>query len=143
MTAPVLHLTDALAAQILTAAARCFPREACGLIEGEETLEGWRALAIHEADNLAADATRRFLIDPAVQFRLLKALRGGNRRVIGCFHSHPGGAAEPSGHDRASALEADFLWLIAGGDPETGFTLRGFVFSGPDGFRPIVLSEGV
>jgi proteasome lid subunit RPN8/RPN11 len=94
------------------AAKRSYPSECCGLIEGVATKDGWRAVAIHEARNLAADPARRFLIDPDIQFRLLRALRGTERSIIGCFHSHPDGSAHPSEYDRASASEDGFLWLV-------------------------------
>ena len=59
----MLHLSDALAAQMLGAAARAFPLECCGLIEGIRAESGWRATALHEAANLAEDPARHFLID--------------------------------------------------------------------------------
>src|SRR6266436_5579420 len=128
MTARVLHLADELAAAVLQAAARAYPNEACGLIEGIDTADGWRALAIHEAANVAGDPARRFLVDPEVQFALLRKLRGTERRIIGCFHSHPNGRAEPSATDRANAYESDFLYLIAAGTTDV-FTLKAFLYT--------------
>jgi proteasome lid subunit RPN8/RPN11 len=123
-----LHLSDALAASVLAAAARAYPAECCGLIEGVDNEAGWRALAVHDAANVAVDPEREFLIDPQIQFDLMRRLRGTEQRLIGCFHSHPGGYPEPSATDRVQAYEADFLYLIAGGDPTTGFTLKAYVF---------------
>jgi desampylase len=136
-----LHLSDELAAQMLSAAARTYPSECCGLIEGVAAEDGWRGLAVHEAANLAEDPARHFLIDPQAQFDLLRALRGSERRIIGCFHSHPDSAPEPSATDRASAFESDFLWLIAGGSLDAGFTLRAHHFHEEDGFSPVVLRD--
>ena len=124
----VLKLSDELAAAILLAAMRAYPDECCGLIEGIDSAEGWEALAVHEAANLAEKPARRFLVDPQAQFDLLRALRGTPRRVIGCFHSHPDGSSEPSAIDRAEANESNFLYLIAGGGPEMGFALNAYVF---------------
>ena len=42
------------------AAARAYPGECCGLIEGIGTAGGWRALAIHEAANVADEPARHF-----------------------------------------------------------------------------------
>ena len=128
MSTRTLFLSDALAASVLAAAARAYPLECCGLIEGVETGRDWRALAVHEAVNIAANPAREFLIDPQIQFDLMRRLRGGERRLIGCFHSHPGGAPEPSATDRAQAYEAGFVYVIAGGDPALGFTLEAYVF---------------
>jgi proteasome lid subunit RPN8/RPN11 len=136
-----LHLSDELAAKMLGTAARAFPLECCGLIEGIRIKGGWRATALHEAANLAEDPARRFLIDPQRQFDLIRALRGRETRIIGCFHSHPEGPALPSATDRAQALEDDFLWLIAGGSAESGFTLQAYVFTEESGFVRIALGE--
>jgi proteasome lid subunit RPN8/RPN11 len=139
VTKRVLHLADAMAAAVLGAAARAHPAECCGLIEGMEVADGWRVTAIHETANLAEEPARHFLIDPQAQFDLMRGLRGSGRAIIGCFHSHPGGLPQPSPTDRASAFEADFLWLIAGGSPGGGLMLRAYVFAEDTGFSPIVL----
>ena len=141
MNRRVLHLSDALAAQMLGAAARAFPLECCGLLEGTRIESGWRAAALHESANLAEDPARRFLIDPQTQFDLERTLRTSANRIIGCFHSHPDGHPSPSATDRAGAYEDDFLWLIAAGSAQTGFTLQAYVFSEEAGFARIALSE--
>lgn len=130
MSGQTLHLCRALAASVLAAAARAYPSECCGLIEGIETTDGWQALAVHEAANLADDPRRQFLIDPQVQFDLMRRLRGGERRIVGCFHSHPKGRAEPSDTDKSQAYESNFLYLIVGGEPDAGFTLKAYVCKG-------------
>ena len=141
MTKKALHLPDALAAALLQAAARAYPSECCGLIEGADSADGWHALALHETANVAEDTARHFTIDPQKQFDLMRALRGTERRIIGCFHSHPDGNPEPSATDRANAWEPDFLWLIAGGSPHSGFTLNGYHFREETGFVPIPLRD--
>jgi len=128
VTNRVLVLPDELAAQLLLAAARAYPHECCGLLEGKDAPDGWIAIAVHETANLAEEPSRHFLIDPQAQFDLMRALRDKQTRIIGCFHSHPGGIAEPSATDRAEAYETDFLYLIAGGAPGAGFSLRGYLF---------------
>lgn len=122
-----LALPQALADIVLAAAKRAFPKECCGLIEGLETEEGWRALRVQETANLAAHPERHFLIDPEVQFARLKALRLSGQRLIGCFHSHPNGRPEPSPADLEAAAEDGFLWLIAAGNAE-GFSLSAHRF---------------
>lgn len=106
-----LILPEDLAAQLAALARTAFPAECCGLIEGRLEGQSARALALHPTRNLG-EGPDRFEIDPAVQIRLLKALRGSDRAVIGCFHSHPNGRAEPSTTDLAGAGEEGFVWLI-------------------------------
>jgi proteasome lid subunit RPN8/RPN11 len=134
-----LFLSDAMAETVLDAAARAHPAECCGLIEGTITPHGWRVMAIHETANMAEDPLRHFLIDPQVQFDLMRALRGSASSIIGCFHSHPDGAPQPSATDRANAFETDFLWLIAGGSPGSGLTLRAYHFAEETGFSSILI----
>jgi proteasome lid subunit RPN8/RPN11 len=138
MTRRILHLPDDLAARVLLAASRAFPSECCGLIEGADTADGWCALAVHEAKNIAEDPQRRFLIDPQAQFDLMRALRDTNTRIIGCFHSHPDGDPSPSAADRVEAYESGFLYLIAAGTADM-FTLKAYVFTDPSGFSPLAI----
>ena len=137
----MLHLSQALTAFVLDAARRSFPAECCGLIEGADTADGWQAQTMHEGANLADDPKRQFLIDPELQFKLLRDLRGGPTRIIGCFHSHPEGTNVPSRTDAESACEDDFLWLIAGGSPAAGFTLAAWWYSQADGFSAVAVAE--
>lgn len=109
-----LILPEGLQAQLCAEARNAFPRECCGLIEGVLTpsLTKGEARALHPTRNLAS-AADRFEIDPAAHIALLRRLRGTERALIGCYHSHPGGRPEPSAHDLESANEPGFLWLIA------------------------------
>jgi proteasome lid subunit RPN8/RPN11 len=121
-------LSPKLSDEIVAAARRAYPRECCGLIEGVATDRGWIANAIHEAANLSEEPAKHFLVDPAVQFALLRGLRQSGRTVIGCFHSHPDGEPEPSEADRMEAAEDEFVWLIAAGNPVNGFRIAAHVF---------------
>jgi proteasome lid subunit RPN8/RPN11 len=101
------------------------PRECCGLIEGERDGDTVRAIALHPTRNLALEHDR-FEIDPSVHIALLRSLRGTGRGVVGCYHSHPGGTAEPSERDRAADCEVGFIWLIAATGKGTG-AVRAYV----------------
>jgi proteasome lid subunit RPN8/RPN11 len=107
-----LVLPDALRRQLADEAHAAFPRECCGLIEGERRGDTAVAIVLHATRNLA-QAHDRFEIDPVDHFRLLRALRGTGREIVGCYHSHPNGRAEPSARDADGAGEEDFVWLIA------------------------------
>jgi proteasome lid subunit RPN8/RPN11 len=107
-----LLLPPALRAQIAQEARAAFPRECCGLIEGTREGGEARVAALHPTRNLAEEADR-FEIDPAEHIRLLRALRGSGREIVGCYHSHPNGRAELSPRDRESAANDGFIWLVA------------------------------
>ena len=132
-----LFLPEPLRAQLAGEARAGFPNECCGLIEGTHDGIAARATALHATKNIG-EARDRFEIDPAEHIGLLKALRGTGRAIIGCYHSHPNGRAQPSPRDREGASEEGFIWLIqpvtadGAGDPAA------FAF-GNAGFRALVL----
>jgi proteasome lid subunit RPN8/RPN11 len=139
MTRRMLLLSPTHSAAIIAAARASFPCECCGLLEGMVRDDGWRVVAVHECQNVADRPEQHFLIDPQFQIDLLRRLRGTERAVIGCFHSHPRGRAEPSNTDLLSAVEQDFLWLIAAGEGEA-FELRAHVF-GAGTFEAVPMIE--
>lgn len=129
-----LILPQTLRDQIAREALAAHPSECCGLIEGTYNIrEGASALACHPTSNLATD-TNSFEIDPARHIELLRTLRGTGREILGCYHSHPNGRAEPSSRDLARATDENFLWLIA-----VGAELCGFVHAN-SAFHPIRLA---
>ena len=126
-----IDLPAVLAEQIRREAAAAHPGECCGLIEGERDGDVFRATALHPARNLA-QAADRFEIDPRDHLAASKAARANGRQLIGCYHSHPAGRAQPSARDLAGAGEEDFLWLIAAGEELAAFVYFGGGFVGVD-----------
>jgi proteasome lid subunit RPN8/RPN11 len=108
-----LTLPIALQEQIARDAFAALPNECCGLIEGARDGDTFKATALYLTLNLATESDR-FEIDPAEQFNLMRTLRGTGRKIIGCYHSHPNGKAEPSARDAESAFDEHFVWLVAG-----------------------------
>lgn len=91
--------------------------EVCGLLLGD----GACVLAIEPCRNVVADPACRFEIDPAALLAAHRQARGGGPAVIGCYHSHPGGRAEPSPRDAADAAPDGAIWLVAAGDRLTAW----------------------
>ena len=71
-----------------------------------------RATSLHPTTNLAPELDR-FEIDPAAHLQLLRALRGSEREIVGCYHSHPNGRMEPSERDSEGMRDDGFVWVIA------------------------------
>jgi proteasome lid subunit RPN8/RPN11 len=143
MTAALI-LPDALRKQISAEATCAFPRECCGLIEGMRQNDSTVATALHPTRNLAS-RDDRFEIDPAEQFRLAHALRGTGRSIVGCYHSHPNGRAEPSEHDLGP--EDGFIWLIAAVTVSENVALAAFLsgnnaFTAPDTLTRLIRPAG-
>lgn len=95
---------------VLDAAASASEQEICGLLFGTEG----RIDRAEPAANVAEHPTDTFEIDPRALFAALRAERAGGDKMIGHYHSHPNGSAEPSPRDLAAA-EPGKLWLILGG----------------------------
>jgi proteasome lid subunit RPN8/RPN11 len=110
-----LRVTRSVLNQLLGCAREATPDECCGILLG-------RGILIEEARptaNVAADRTRRFEIDPQALVDAHRTSRGGGPRVLGYFHSHPNGPAEPSVTDRQQAANDESIWAIIG---EAGVT---------------------
>ncbi len=89
-----------------------YPREACGLIVGRRVEAGLRVTRIEPSRNLASTPAHRFEIDSELRLALQRELRGGGTEIVGLYHSHPDGLAEPSATDLAQAWEPALVWLI-------------------------------
>lgn len=137
----MIILPHALAGQLLALAEAAYPDEACALLVGQ----GDRITRIVPAENVAPDPRRHFEVDPATQIRLRRALReaAGQERLpretlLGHWHSHPDGRAEPSATDAASAHEPELLWLISSVAAGKAMPPAAFAFQS-GGFVPLAL----
>jgi proteasome lid subunit RPN8/RPN11 len=88
-------------------ARRDAPKECCGLLVG--TVQ--RIDESVPMTNRAAGATR-FQVDPGEHIALNRRLRGSGRQVVGVYHSHPRGPAEPSPVDVREAHYPEFVYVI-------------------------------
>lgn len=112
-----LEIFSTAAQQIRDHARRDHPREACGLLLGR----GDRIEAAVASANVAAEPGREFEIDPALLLRCHREARGGGPAVLGWYHSHPNGRAEPSAMDAERAVEDGKIWLIVAGNRLNAF----------------------
>ena len=105
-----VHISRSLLDPILAEAAAS-PDEICGLLLGtaDEIREARAAVNVHP------DPARFFEVDPAILFAAIRAARDGGPAVVGHYHSHPSGRAEPSPRDAAAAPGDGALWLIVAG----------------------------
>lgn len=94
----VLHHehADAIRAHALADA----PNECCGILAGVMEADRILVREVHPADNVwEGERTHRFLLDPRAQLRVQRDCRERGLSVVGFYHSHPEGAAVPSGFD--------------------------------------------
>ncbi|HSM53723.1 MAG TPA: M67 family metallopeptidase [Erythrobacter sp.] len=109
------------------AAASALPRECCGILLGT----GNRFTEARPAANVHPRPETHFEIDPQALIDAHRAARAGGPQVLGYYHSHPTGAAEPSATDRAMASGDGRVWAIVGTDKVS------FWQDTPDGFRAL------
>jgi len=108
---------DGCLERVARAAECAYPEECCGLLIGRRG-SVVRVTGVAESDNVApCQRSRRFEIDPALRFSLMRRLRDGGDgmggdEIIGHYHSHPEGSAMPSAYDARMVFEPDLLWLI-------------------------------
>lgn len=98
--------------QIVDAAEAAWPGECCGLIVGRMLPNGTvEALRAHPSANLRKQ-DKQFEIDPRLWVDLARALGRGPLKVVGLYHSHPDGPAQPSAIDLEAAWGEELVWLI-------------------------------
>ncbi len=114
MSAAAVQLAPGQLRAIERAAEEAYPEEACGLLVGRSAPgEAYRVSTVEASANVAEPPrTRRFEVDPKLRLRLERELRENPDSVIGVYHSHPDGSAEPSETDIAMIFEPDMVWLI-------------------------------
>ncbi|MGK6319712.1 Mov34/MPN/PAD-1 family protein [Sphingomonas sp. DT-204] len=94
------------------AEAEAFPfQETCGLLFGTPA----RITTHLRCRNVAPDPRKAFEIDPTQLIAAYKGARQGGPSIVGCYHSHPLGAPEPSLQDAAAAEPNGWIWLIVAG----------------------------
>lgn len=103
-----IMISRALRDEIVAFAAAEPEREVCGLLFGSIT----HIVAARPCLNVSPTPADSFEIEPAALIAAHKSMRAGGPTVIGCYHSHPNGMAEPSAMDIANADVAFPLWLI-------------------------------
>ncbi len=108
-----LHLPTDLEREIRAHCEDSSPQEACGLLLGHSGEDGaYHITKIIPSPNLSNRPERAFDIDPALIIHHQKQYRAGGDKIIGHYHSHPDGQAQPSRHDREQNYDADLIWLI-------------------------------
>ena len=134
-----LVLTTAQAADLTQMAEAAYPREACVLLVGRAEADRIEIAEIVAGDNVAASPEREFEFDPAKHIALLRRLRQSKapERLVGHWHSHPNGRAEPSAQDAAMANDPGLVWLISAVTDGKAGAPRAFKCKPGGGFSPL------
>ena len=132
-----LVIPQAIFCQLLDQARKHQPIEACGILGGR----GDRVETFHPMTNTDNSADH-FLMDPAEQFKVIKALRATGQRMLAVHHSHPASPARPSAEDIRLALTPDVLYTILSLQNAPSTVLKAFAVDVDDGLakeHPLVI----
>ncbi|MGB7755504.1 MAG: M67 family metallopeptidase [Salinisphaera sp.] len=121
-----LTLPGALGAALLAEARRAPSIEVCGLIADG----GAPSPAHYPIANRASRAVDRFEMDPAGQIAAFKRMRRHGHTLIAIYHSHPGGEAEPSIHDRRGHTYPEAAAVIVAPNARVGRLIRAWKLAG-------------
>ncbi len=104
-------LPPAVRRAIIRHAREAYPLECCGLLVGR----GPDVTFAVRMQNVDASPVR-YRLDDRAHIELRKVLRAfaPTLSIVGVYHSHPNGTAEPSRADCAEALYPDWLHVIVG-----------------------------
>ena len=89
-----------------------FPREACGVLAGEQGCVRW----VESITNVE-DSPNRFRMDPQEQLNVMLRIEDEGLELIGIYHSHPKGPDELSESDIQEAAyheAANLVWFPSG-----------------------------
>ena len=117
-----MYLAASVRASLIAHAREEAPDEACGLLGGRSGTQPVVQTSIRTA-NIAAEPTYRFEIDPEALLAGRDRLESAGQELIGFYHSHPKGPAEPSETDQEAARWDQTYTVIVsldGPDPTIG-----------------------
>lgn len=96
--------------EVIEAEARdAYPRECCGILLGK----GVSITHMQPTSNIHSEPETHFEIEPQALINAHRAAREGGLQVLGYYHSHPTGKAEPSATDRKLSACDGSIWAIA------------------------------
>lgn len=89
------------------------PREACGVLVGEDRGGERFAEAVRRVPNVANAPRMTYELDPEATLAVFDEAEATNREVVGFYHSHPAGPAHMSPTDREDAAWPNHVYLLA------------------------------
>lgn len=122
MTPEHIRIPRKITTQLLHLAQISPETEICGLIGGINGLP----THCYPVANIAEHPAQRFLLDPAQQISVMKAMREQGETLFAIYHSHPTAPAQPSATDLEMAAYPDAIYLIISLNTKGILEMRGF-----------------
>lgn len=120
-----VRLPAAVRRELIAHAREGTPPEVCGVLAGERGERGERGDSDDDGarverairtPNAAATPRTAYEVPPERLHAVLTDVEAAGEDVVGFYHSHPDGPAEPSATDRAAATWTGHLYLIVAPD---------------------------
>lgn len=111
--------------RLLEAVARqAAPEECCGILLGREPRAGVRVVTrLLPAENArAVGRESAYEIAPAEVIAAWRSARSAGEKILGFYHSHPGGVSRPSARDARSAWSGMSYLIVAPGEQSCELT---------------------
>lgn len=134
-----IRLTAEQAETIRREGARAYPAECCGLLIGSIEQGERRVAEVVPVrnDRRGEDGRRGFRISPEAYWRLERRARLAGRKIVGVYHSHPDGPADPSEADVEDAWTRLSYLILEVTDGRPGALRSWTPRDGRAGFRPL------
>ena len=107
LKSPCLSMSRAFRDLLISHARKEVPNECCGLLLGRDGVV--ERVAAMKSDPPAPDM---YYMDPVQQVEVLTEMQGHGQSLLGIYHSHPKGPAEPSGADLQLAYHRGLAYFI-------------------------------
>ncbi len=88
------------------------PYEACGIVFGRVDGNRLNVEGFAIVRNAAPDPSKAFFFEPDDWVRAWYDAERSGKRIVGIFHSHPGGTARPSATDTDQRPDWGAYWII-------------------------------
>ncbi|VAW65467.1 hypothetical protein MNBD_GAMMA09-2987 [hydrothermal vent metagenome] len=119
-----LTIPRSLANRLLTLAQLTPDAEICGFISRREDQQ----YHVYPVDNIAADSSRLFEMEPQQQLAGFKNMREQKESLFAIFHSHPHSAAIPSEKDLNDSSYTEALNIIISLSIQGVLDMRGYFY---------------
>jgi len=93
------------------------PEEVCGVLGGEFDADWSHVRSSYHAANAAEEPRTRYRLDPEEALEIFERLEADGEGIVGFYHSHPRGPAEPSETDLEAATWPDRSYVIVSVTP--------------------------
>ena len=103
----MLRIPKALYDEVIAHCRRTYPKEACGILAGRESV----VEQIYPMTNVE-DSPIGYAMDPKEQLRVEKLMRSRNQRMLGIYHSHTASEAYPSSVDVRLAISPEVSYVL-------------------------------